>query len=189
MGLSGAKAKQRIQDDPRNLRWAQDTSAPGYRLLASMGWDPASKPSLGLTAPTFSTKKIAAVPTAKDGMLGLGARKGQAALAGPRSMMSASANVKMGFVTAAAGAGPESSEDAAATAAQKKPATGGEFGSLLARLNSATPASSAPPSDAENEPVARPSTAAAAPAPINPRIASVIYSSFCSFIASPDSAS
>ncbi|GAA5821820.1 hypothetical protein JCM10212_003231 [Sporobolomyces blumeae] len=146
MGLSGATKKQRIQDDPRNLRWAQDTSAPGFRLLASMGWDPTSNPSLGnsdsqaaisaMGGSGFS-KKISSIPIAKEDNLGIGMKRGSAAsVVGSLKAMgvpgavgggigSGPAKVS-GFVTAGSGAttpnGPGSS-------------SGGEFGGLLARLN------------------------------------------------------
>ncbi|BFZ55661.1 telomerase inhibitor [Savitreella phatthalungensis] len=42
MGLAGVKKNTRIQLDPRNTRWADDTSRTGYRLLAAQGWVPGS---------------------------------------------------------------------------------------------------------------------------------------------------
>ncbi|KAI3661928.1 hypothetical protein MP638_005969 [Amoeboaphelidium occidentale] len=38
MGLAGNKVKQRINDDPRNLKWANDKDGLGYQLLCGMGW-------------------------------------------------------------------------------------------------------------------------------------------------------
>ncbi|KAL8280971.1 hypothetical protein RQP46_006650 [Phenoliferia psychrophenolica] len=94
MGLSGTKQKQRIPDDPRNTKWANDTSAPGFRLLSSMGWTPTA-PALGNVdsqslislggGSTFS-KKISVIPTAKDNTLGIGARKAGAGIGGIRAM-------------------------------------------------------------------------------------------------------
>ncbi|KAJ1019496.1 hypothetical protein NDA18_005979 [Ustilago nuda] len=51
MGLSGPKQKQRLVGSAttRNTAWLNDSSAPGQRMLAQMGW--ASGQSLGLTMP------------------------------------------------------------------------------------------------------------------------------------------
>ena len=39
MGLAGPKQKQRISQDPRNLKWSNDTDKFGYKMLAKMGWN------------------------------------------------------------------------------------------------------------------------------------------------------
>ena len=51
MGLSGPKQKQRLvgSASTRNTAWLNDSSAPGQRMLAEMGWS--SGQSLGLTMP------------------------------------------------------------------------------------------------------------------------------------------
>ncbi|SAM84324.1 related to PXR1-essential protein involved in rRNA and snoRNA maturation [Ustilago bromivora] len=51
MGLSGPKQKQRLVGSAtmRNTAWLNDSSAPGQRMLAQMGWT--SGQSLGLTMP------------------------------------------------------------------------------------------------------------------------------------------
>lgn len=51
MGLSGPKQKQRLvgSASTRNTAWLNDSSAPGQRMLAQMGWS--SGQSLGLTMP------------------------------------------------------------------------------------------------------------------------------------------
>ncbi|ORY80218.1 hypothetical protein BCR35DRAFT_304395 [Leucosporidium creatinivorum] len=135
MGLSGAKQKQRIPEDPRNVRWANDTSAPGFKLLSSMGWTP-DAPGLGLAASqdliaaggsTAYNKKISVIPLAKDDNLGIGARRG-GAIGSIRAMgVPAVSGMGMGFVTASGGAGEP----------KEQPKTGGEFGRLLERLNKA----------------------------------------------------
>lgn len=143
MGLSGNTRKTKIPDDPRNTKWANDTSAPGFRLLASMGWTP-SAPALGLATSQaliaagggngFS-KKVSIIPIAKDDNLGIGARRG-AGSTGMRAMglpMMIGGAAGMGFVTAAV-----ASEDGSASPA---PVGGsGEFGRLLDRLNAANSA-------------------------------------------------
>ncbi|GAA5908345.1 uncharacterized protein JCM6883_004357 [Sporobolomyces salmoneus] len=144
MGLSGATKKQRIQDDPRNLRWAQDTSAPGFKLLASMGWDPSSNPSLGnhdsqaaimANGGSAFSKKISSIPIAKEDNLGIGMKRGTAAnvvgslkaIGVPSSFANSTAKVS-GFVTA--GSGSNTPNGGGQGSSQ-----GGEFGGLLARLN------------------------------------------------------
>ncbi|GAA5980677.1 hypothetical protein JCM10908_001730 [Rhodotorula pacifica] len=154
MGLAGASKKQRIQDDPRNLRWAQDTSAPGFRLLASMGWNPESNPSLGNAesqaaiiangGSVFSARKIAAIPLAKDDNLGIGMKRGTGAhvvgslraigvspLSGANAVGpgSGSSSAQPGFVSA--GSGTATPQDGVTGGGSG----GGEFGNLLARLN------------------------------------------------------
>ncbi|KAK4704181.1 hypothetical protein P7C70_g2032, partial [Phenoliferia sp. Uapishka_3] len=141
MGLSGNNPKQRIPDDPRNTKWANDTSAPGFRLLSSMGWTPTA-PSLGnaesqsliLTGggSTFS-KKVSVIPTAKDNTLGIGARKNGAGIGGIRAMGVPMGS--MGFVSASV-PGEGAVEEPVAK-------TGGEFGRLLERLNAAKLAAAA----------------------------------------------
>jgi Pin2-interacting protein X1 len=149
MGLSGNTRKTKIPDDPRNTKWANDVSAPGFRLLSSMGWTPAS-PSLGLAASqdlitaggsrAFS-KKISVIPIAKDDNLGIGARRG-AGSGGMRAMgvpMMLGGSAGMGFVTAA----PVVRDDDGVVVPQIATATsggGGEFGRLLERLNAANSA-------------------------------------------------
>ncbi|KAJ1022243.1 hypothetical protein NDA13_005157 [Ustilago tritici] len=51
MGLSGPKQKQRLVGSAttRNTAWLNDSSAPGQRMLAQMGWT--SGQSIGLTMP------------------------------------------------------------------------------------------------------------------------------------------
>ncbi|TNY19765.1 Proteophosphoglycan 5 [Rhodotorula diobovata] len=145
MGLAGASKKQRIQDDPRNTRWAQDTSAPGFRLLASMGWNPESAPTLGnaqsqaailANGGSVFSKRIASIPTAKDDTLGIGMKRGSAAAVvgslkalGVPSATGANAATPLtsGFVTA----GSMTPQDGVTGGGSG----GGEFGNLLARLN------------------------------------------------------
>ncbi|KAK4332319.1 hypothetical protein RTBOTA2_000486 [Rhodotorula toruloides] len=144
MGLSGATKKQRIQDDPRNLRWATDTSAPGFRLLASMGWNPDSNPQLGNASSQAAisanggsgfSRKIAAIPIAKDDTLGIGMKRGSAAaVVGSLKAMGVASGANSttagsGFVTA--GSGSSTPQNGVAGGGSG----GGEFGSLLARLN------------------------------------------------------
>jgi Pin2-interacting protein X1 len=38
MGLAGPRQKQRIGDDPRNLKWKKDQEAVGFKMLSKMGW-------------------------------------------------------------------------------------------------------------------------------------------------------
>jgi Pin2-interacting protein X1 len=38
MGLAGQRQKQRIGDDPRNLKWKKDQEAVGFKMLSKMGW-------------------------------------------------------------------------------------------------------------------------------------------------------
>ncbi|BGP28812.1 hypothetical protein JCM10296v2_000548 [Rhodotorula toruloides] len=144
MGLSGATKKQRIQDDPRNLRWATDTSAPGFRLLASMGWNPDSNPQLGNASSQAAisanggsgfSRKIAAIPIAKDDTLGIGMKRGSAAaVVGSLKAMGVASGANSttagsGFVTAGSGSStPQNGVTGGGSG-------GGEFGSLLARLN------------------------------------------------------
>ncbi|BGP04741.1 hypothetical protein JCM10049v2_000543 [Rhodotorula toruloides] len=144
MGLSGATKKQRIQDDPRNLRWATDTSAPGFRLLASMGWNPDSNPQLGNASSQSAilanggsgfSRKIAAIPIAKDDTLGIGMKRGSAAaVVGSLKAMGVASGANSttagsGFVTA--GSGSSTPQNGVTDGGSG----GGEFGSLLARLN------------------------------------------------------
>ncbi|KAG0666107.1 hypothetical protein C6P46_005458 [Rhodotorula mucilaginosa] len=153
MGLAGATKKQRIQDDPRNLRWAQDTSAPGFRLLASMGWNPESNPSLGNAesqaaiiangGSVFSARKIASIPLAKDDNLGIGMKRGTGAhvvgslraigvapVSGANAVGPGSGSTpNPGFVSA--GSGTATPQDGVTGGGSG----GGEFGNLLARLN------------------------------------------------------
>ncbi|BGP21625.1 pin2-interacting protein X1 [Rhodotorula toruloides] len=144
MGLSGATKKQRIQDDPRNLRWATDTNAPGFRLLASMGWNPDSNPQLGNASSQAAilanggsgfSRKIAAIPIAKDDTLGIGMKRGSAAaVVGSLKAMGVasganSTTTASGFVTAGSGTStPQNGLTGGGSG-------GGEFGNLLARLN------------------------------------------------------
>ena len=128
-----------------------DTSAPGYKLLSSMGWTPAA-PSLGLAASqelitqggslAFS-KKISMIPIAKSDNLGIGARGG-AGIGSMRAMgLPATGGMGMGFVTAAV-------TNAVPVEGEVKKGGGGEFGRLLERLNAAS-ASSQSPSPAPEE--------------------------------------
>ncbi|SGY30608.1 BQ5605_C002g01169 [Microbotryum silenes-dioicae] len=131
-----------------------DTSAPGFRLLASMGWTPSS-PGLGNAesqqlmasngGSTFS-KKISAIPLAKDDQMGIGAQRGAATVV--RSLGGGLGS--MGFVTAST-----STENEGETSNATAPKTGGEFGRLLERLNKAkaeAAAASASTSASEEEP-------------------------------------
>lgn len=130
-----------------------DTSAPGFRLLASMGWDPSSNPSLGNSdsqaaivangGTTFS-KKISSIPIAKEDNLGIGMKRGSAASVvgslkaigvptGSNGMGLGAAGGGVakvsGFVTA--GSGSSTPNGTGGTGSSQ----GGEFGGLLARLN------------------------------------------------------
>ncbi|OAA61987.1 D111/G-patch [Niveomyces insectorum RCEF 264] len=40
MGLSGAKNKRRIGEDPNNTKWARNTDTYGHRILRAQGWEP-----------------------------------------------------------------------------------------------------------------------------------------------------
>lgn len=142
MGLSGGKVKQRINEDPRNTRWATDTSAPGFRLLSSMGWNPTA-PSLGnatsqsliaASSPAFS-KKVSVIPVAKDDNAGIGARKPGSVnpIGGLRSMGLPSVG-GMGFVSASQ---RSMAEIVGEEQEELKKKSGGEFGRLLERLNAA----------------------------------------------------
>ncbi|SCV68786.1 BQ2448_907 [Microbotryum intermedium] len=131
-----------------------DTSAPGFRLLASMGWTPSS-PGLGNAesqqliasngGSTFS-KKISAIPLAKDDQMGIGARRGAAMVV--RSMGGGLGS--MGFVTAST-----STENNGETSTAAVPKTGGEFGWLLERLNKAKAEAAAASASASEEEQAR----------------------------------
>lgn len=125
-----------------SLGASTDTNAPGFRLLSSMGWTPTA-PGLGnvesqslIVAGGGSgiSKKISVIPTAKDNTLGIGARKAGAGIGGLSRMGLPISS--MGFVAASApGAG--------AAAEENVPKSGGEFGRLLERLNSAKLAAAA----------------------------------------------
>lgn len=163
MGLAGNKQKQKIPDDPRNTKWSTgayprctvdsradvhilDTSAPGFRLLSSMGWTP-SAPGLGLAASqdlitqggsrAFS-KKISSIPIAKADNLGIGARGGSG-IGSLRAMgQPATGGMGMGFVTAA------TTTISSTVTEGVKTGKGGEFGRLLERLNAAASQSPSP---------------------------------------------
>lgn len=119
-----------------------DTSAPGFRLLASMGWDPTSNPSLGnldsqaaITANGGSSfsKKISSIPIAKEDNLGIGMKRGSAAnVVGTLKAMGVGSGSNAvqkvsGFVTAGSGSNTPNGGSGSSQ--------GGEFGGLLARLN------------------------------------------------------
>lgn len=168
MGLGGRRERQRITDDPRNTKWINDESSPGQRLLRSMGWTPDSDsetPKTGLMA--FSgTKRLRAIPLPKTGMEGIGFRQngpGAASATGALpsstsgSMASAASNMfsKLGSKAAlqfvSAGASNE--------VINRAKTEGGEFASLLSRLNASASATSAATDteqdeeDRENQPV------------------------------------
>ncbi|KAK9899332.1 hypothetical protein P389DRAFT_168293 [Cystobasidium minutum MCA 4210] len=157
MGLGGRREKQIITADPRNTRWLNDTSSPGHRLLAGMGYDPAiansSEKKTGLYGHE-SSKRLKQIPIAKGGMEGIGFKPaGSGAnvalgalptrMAAPGSLASAASSIfsKLGsraalqFVTA--GASKE--------VINRSKTEGGEFGGLLARLNAAAASASATP--------------------------------------------
>lgn len=169
MGLGGRRERQRITDDPRNTKWINDESSPGQRLLRSMGWTPDSDsdaPKTGLMA-FNGTKRLRAIPIPKTGMEGIGFRQngpGAASATGALpsstsgSMASAASNMfsKLGSKAAlqfvSAGASNE--------VINRAKTEGGEFASLLSRLNasaSATPAATDTEQDdeedRENQPV------------------------------------
>ena len=141
--------------DPYSAIWTVlDTSAPGYKLLSSMGWTP-SAPSLGLAASQdlitqggsigFS-KKISMIPIAKADNLGIGARGG-AGIGSLRAMgQPATGGMGMGFVTAAV-------TTVVPVEGEVKKGGGGEFGRLLERLNAAASQSPSQAPEEIDEPV------------------------------------
>lgn len=127
MGLSGRSDKQKISEDPRNTRWASDTQGKGYQMLAKMGWTGDAK---GLTAAAPAQAKIfTRIPVAKEDTLGIGASKIDTG-----ALFSRLGTRGLAFVTG--GASKEQH--------RHSKTEGGEFSTLLARLNSAstTPAAS-----------------------------------------------
>jgi hypothetical protein len=176
MGLGGRREKQVIGADPRNTKWANDTSNPGHRLLSSMGWkaDGAATENekrSGLMAHA-STKRLRVIPVPKAGMEGIGYRPNAAAAAsvslalpgsggggtGSRASTASSIFARMGSKAAlqfvSAGATKE--------VINKAKTEGGEFQGLLARLNAASASASPAPSSADED--ATPVKGEAAPA-------------------------
>ncbi|KLO13673.1 hypothetical protein SCHPADRAFT_873800 [Schizopora paradoxa] len=74
MGLAGRKTKQRIDNDPRNLSWADDASRFGQAYLSKLGWDS----SKGLGADGDGMKSHITV-TQRLNLLGIGAGAKQGA--------------------------------------------------------------------------------------------------------------
>ena len=130
-----------------------DTSAPGFRLLASMGWNPESNPSLGNAesqaaiiangGSAFPAGKSPPTPLAKDDNLGIGMKRGTGAhvvgslraigvapVSGANAVGPGSGSTpNPGFVSA--GSGTATPQDGVTGGGSG----GGEFGNLLARLN------------------------------------------------------
>lgn len=165
MGLAGRREKQVITLDPRNTKWANDTSNPGHRLLANMGWKAADgtgsdasasesdskRPKTGLMAHE-STKRLRKIPIPKSGNEGIGYRPNTGAAANVASgalpgsgaggsMSSAASSVfsrlgsKAALQFVSAGASKE--------VINKAKTEGGEFAGLLQRLNAAAAAATA----------------------------------------------
>jgi len=120
MGLAGRQEKQRISDDPRNTKWANDSSRRGFKLLKAMGWSPDSQ-TLTPIAPDLN-RSLHSVPVAKSDTLGIGATKHLTV----SSIFSSFGSKTMRFVNAA-----NHSDDDRSPAVFKKDG----FDDLLARLN------------------------------------------------------
>lgn len=120
-GLAGRKTKQKISEDPRNTKWANDTSRIGHQLLSKMGWtgDAATLKPAGESRAVFSH-----VPIVKDDTRGLGANTPQAS-ASASSLFSAFGSKGLRFVSAGA-----SNE-----LIKRRITEGQDFSSLLQRLN------------------------------------------------------
>jgi hypothetical protein len=165
MGLAGRREKQVIALDPRNTKWANDTSNPGHRLLANMGWKAADNAASDASASESdsktrktglmaheSSKKLRKIPIPKSGMEGIGYRPNTGAAANVASgalpgsgaggsMSNAASSVfsrlgsKAALQFVSAGASKE--------VINKAKTEGGEFAGLLQRLNAAAASASA----------------------------------------------
>jgi hypothetical protein len=159
MGLAGASTKRKITDDPRNTRWRNDTSAPGFKMLTAMcvsrsralpsasqlahrGWTPESAALNPTTSAPAGRRALTSIPSAKDDTLGIGATPTTSA-----SSVFAAFGSRAGLRFVTAGASDE--------VRRHRKTEGGEFASLLDRLNtsaSASPAPEAPTASGEERP-------------------------------------
>ena len=102
-------------------------------MLLSMGWSPTDTPNQLLPTSAAPSKKLTAIPTAKEDTLGIGASKSLSA----SSVFSKFGSKGLRFVTAS----KDGSEEVMRVKASKT--EGGEFAGLLARLNAERQAAAA----------------------------------------------
>lgn len=134
MGLSDSnKRKQKISEDPRNTKWAHDTSRPGFKMLLKMGWSPSHSATLTPDGP-LQSKRLTSIPVAKEDTIGLGANKSGGPSAS--SIFSKFGSKGLAFVTA--------SKDGSAEVLRDKHnlTEGNHFAGLLQKLNAANSSSS-----------------------------------------------
>ena len=137
MGLSERRSKQRLvgSASTRNVAWTSDSTLPGQRLLAGMGWKAGQTIGPG-SAPSLQQDSMAKDDAAQQ-VLKLKFKQDNKGIGVDRAILDAKR--EGGQAGGAVGMDPWARKGAS------------DFGSLLERLNAANPTSSAAESGADEE--------------------------------------